>query len=121
MGEPLVVYKVVKREHDGLYSVYAKHTWRVKYEMGVPTSGIDGTPVFAFDMHYFARYFARCRGLEIWEAETQEWTPIAFVPGGVALTWSAFWYNGEYLRGVTIPAPMGTVICPEITLIERVE
>ena len=116
-----IVYKVVKREHDGLYSVYAKHAWRVKYELGVSTSGIDGTPVFAFDMRRFARHFARMRDLEIWRAEAPEWTPIAFVPGGVTLTWSAFWHNGEHFRGVTIPAPMGTVICPEITLIERVE
>ena len=119
MSQPLVVYKVVKREHDGLYSVYAKHAWMVRYEVGVSTSGIDGTPVFAFDAYYFARSFAR--GLEIWKAEAPEWTPIAFVPGGVAVTWSAFWHNGEHFRGVTIPAPMGTVICPEITLIERGE
>ena len=37
-----LVYKVLKREHNGLYSVYAKHAWRVKYDVGVPTSGIDG-------------------------------------------------------------------------------
>lgn len=119
-----IVYKVVRREHYGLYSVYSKHSWRVRYERGVPTSGIGGTPVFAFETYGFAwsmvnKLSNSIGELEVWEAEAPECTPINLVPCGMRLTWSAFWHNREYFRAPTVLAPLGTVICPEITLIRK--
>lgn len=124
------VYKVVRVKHDGLYSVYANNDWEAKYEMGIPTSGPYGTPVFAFASLNFAIHWKgsiewsmawlRTQRLTIWKAETPESTPIALVACGTPSTWHAFWSSPEHFDGLTIDTPATTVMCPEITLLREV-
>ena len=53
-----IIYKVLKREHDGLYSVYAKHAWRVMRKRGggviVNVGSLAGTRAYPMVAAYSA-------------------------------------------------------------------
>jgi hypothetical protein len=118
----MIVYKIVRVLNDRLISwAPIPRTWHVTYIPDKWVTGIDGTPVFAFDTYWNAHVYLY-RPYQLWEAETRSAQPIAQV--GLFLyiaNLAAWWARPESDRFLLTPAVQGTVACDGLKLLRRLE
>jgi len=129
----MIVYKVVRNRNGKLKSALARlehdrsrerEIAQLTYCPGETTKPKFGE-IFAFNTEPDARQFARRWSLvspcEVWEAETSEAKPIEEIAGdggyGCLSRFRAFWAGKPF--GTVMPAPKGTVVCPQLSLRRR--
>lgn len=122
-----LVYKVVERDGDGLKSALNRREEdraqaQLTYTPGKTTKPKFGK-IFAFDSYSSAKDFISLMALyhhEIWIAETSSAVPALIVPTdgwGCLARFKDYWKGKEVCM---MEAPKGSVLCPEIKLLEKV-
>lgn len=126
----MIVYKVVRVLHNGMLvsAAMAFFAFKLFYEVGKPAHPVCGKILAFDDLESAKRYVRSVSDLEltlrIYRAETTEAAPIftlldTYHSSGVEEFWSP---GGISLFGLCLTrAPLGTVGCPDLTLLEEVK
>jgi len=119
------VYKVVysPRPDTFVSAVMAFSPLEVKYREGEWVSGIDGTPVLAFDCLRNAKQWMEGFGIRhafsVWECEAEGVRRVSELAAPHRLAGELIAYWKGFRRAVIRP-PVGTVACDRIKLLRRV-